>query len=95
MKQMSQALYINLKGDKAQVFISVLCKVQRRPSIYERKKAKTVCDRDDIKGNGFSFFQFPHLSREGFMDMTAKESRLPLVMSLTKGRKRRERERDE
>lgn len=53
------------------------------------KKAKTVCDRDDIKGNGCSFFQFPHVSREGFMDMTARESRLPLVMSLTKGRKRR------
>lgn len=37
---MSQALYINLKEDKAQVFISVLCKVQQRPSVYKRKKSK-------------------------------------------------------
>lgn len=29
VEQMSQALYINLKKDKAQVFISVLCKVQQ------------------------------------------------------------------
>lgn len=49
MEQMSQALYINLKKDKAQVFISVLCKCSEYRARVHNKTEVTVCDMNDIK----------------------------------------------